>query len=51
MQTAIAKRKMELGGSQERIGGSIAALEGDRYSTGRPKESTNLDFWDSQRLK
>jgi hypothetical protein len=34
---------MELGDSYGRIGGRIVGPEGDRNSTGRPTESTNLD--------
>ena len=33
-----------------RIGGRINSPEGDRNSTGRPTESTNLNPWGSQRL-
>ena len=33
-----------------RIGGRITGPKGDRNSTGRPTESTNLDPWDSQIL-
>jgi hypothetical protein len=34
---------LELGDSYGRIGGRIASPKGDRNSTGRPTESTNLD--------
>jgi hypothetical protein len=37
---------MELGDSYGRIGGRIVGSEGDRNSTGRPTESTNLYPWD-----
>jgi hypothetical protein len=36
---------MELEDSYGRIGGRIAAPEGNKNSTGRPMESTNLDPW------
>jgi hypothetical protein len=39
---------MKLGDSYGRIGGRIMDPEGDRNSTGRLRESTNLDPWDSQ---
>jgi hypothetical protein len=45
-----AKQWIELGDSYGRIGGRIAIHEGDRNSTGRPTESTNLDPWNSQNL-
>jgi hypothetical protein len=41
---------MELRNSYRTVGGRIKGLEGDRYSTRRPTESTSLDNWDSQRL-
>jgi len=41
---------MELGNSYGRIGGRIVGPEGDRNSTGRPTETTNLDPWGSQIL-
>jgi hypothetical protein len=41
---------MELGDSYGRIGRRIAGPEGDRNSTGRQTESTNLDPWGSQSL-
>ena len=41
---------MELGDSDERIGGKNSGTEGDRNSRGRPPEPTNLDSWDSQNL-
>jgi hypothetical protein len=41
---------MELGDFYGRIGGRIFSPYGDRNSTGRPTESTNLDPWNSQRL-
>jgi hypothetical protein len=36
-----------LGNSYGRIGGRIMGPEGDKNSTGRLTESTNLDPWDS----
>jgi hypothetical protein len=36
---------MELGDSYGRIGRRVAGPKGDRNSTGRPTESTNLDPW------
>jgi hypothetical protein len=39
------KQWMELGDSYGRIGGKIAGSKGDRNSTRRPTESTNLDPW------
>ena len=45
-----AKEWMELEDSYGRIGGRTTGLEGDRNSTGKPTESTNLDTWGSQRL-
>jgi hypothetical protein len=36
---------MELGHSYGRIRGRISGPKGDRNSTGRPTESTNLDLW------
>jgi hypothetical protein len=50
MQTPTAKQWMELGDSNGKIEGRIAGLYGDRNSTGRQTESTNLDPWGSQRL-
>jgi hypothetical protein len=41
---------MELKDVYERIGGWIADPQGDRNSTGRPTESTNLDSWSCQIL-
>ena len=41
---------MEVRDSYGRVGGRIEGPEGDRNSTGRPTESTNLDPWGSQRL-
>jgi hypothetical protein len=41
---------MEPGDSYARIGGRIAGPEGNRNSIGRPRESTSLDPWGSQRL-
>ena len=32
-------------GSYEKVGGRIKDPEGNRNSTGRPTESTNLDPW------
>ena len=37
------KQWMELGNSYGRIGEMIAGPKGDKDSTGRPTESTNLD--------
>jgi hypothetical protein len=48
--TPIAKQWVELGDFYGRIGGNISDPRGDRNSTGRPTESTNLDSWGSQRL-
>jgi hypothetical protein len=39
---------MKLGDSYGRIRGRIVGPEGDRNSTGRPTESTNLDHWGSE---
>ena len=50
MQTPTAKQWMELGDSNGKIEGRIAGLYGDRNSTGRQTESTNLDPWGSQSL-
>jgi hypothetical protein len=50
MQTPTVKQWMDLEDSYGRIGGSITGLKGDKNSTGRPTESTNLDLWGSQRL-
>jgi hypothetical protein len=50
MQTPTAKQWVELGSSYGRIEGRIVGPEGNKNSTGRPTESTNLDPWDSQRL-
>jgi hypothetical protein len=50
IQTPRAKQWMELGDAYGRTGGRTAGPEGDRNSTGRPTESTNLDPWDSQSL-
>jgi hypothetical protein len=50
IQTPTAKQSTELGYSYERIGGRITGSVGDRNSTGRPAESTNLDPWGFQRL-
>jgi hypothetical protein len=41
---------VELEDSNGRIRGRIVDPEGDRNSTGRPTESTNLNSWGSQRL-
>jgi hypothetical protein len=41
---------MELGHSYERVKGRFEGTEGDKNSTRRSAESTNLDPWDSQRL-
>jgi hypothetical protein len=41
---------MELGDSYGRIEGRIIGPRGNRNSTERPTESTNLDPWVSQRL-
>ena len=41
---------MELGDSYGKVGKRIVGPEGDRNSTGRPTESTNLDSWVSQNL-
>jgi hypothetical protein len=45
-----SQQRMELGGSYKRIRRRIAGPKGDRNSTERPTESTNLDPWVSQRL-
>ena len=50
MQTPTTKQWMELRDSYGRIGGRIVGLKGDRNSTERPTESTNLDPWGSQRM-
>jgi hypothetical protein len=50
MQTPTANQWVELGYSYGRIGGRIAGPKGDKNSTRRPTESTNLDPWGSQRL-
>jgi hypothetical protein len=42
---------MKLWDSYGRIGGKIAGTKGDRNSTERPTELTNLDLWDFQSLK
>jgi hypothetical protein len=36
---------MEFRDSYGRIGGRFAVFEGDKNTTGRPTESTNLDLW------
>ena len=41
---------MELWEFYEKTGGSISGPEGDRNSTGRPAESTNLELWGAKRL-
>jgi hypothetical protein len=41
---------MELEDSYGRIRERTAGPEGERNTTGRPIESTNLESWDSQRL-
>jgi hypothetical protein len=50
IQTPTAKQWMELEDSYERIGGRIIGSKGNRSSTGRPTESTNLDLWGFQSL-
>jgi hypothetical protein len=50
MQTSTVKQRIELGNSYGRVGGRILDSEGDKNSTERPTESTNLDPCDSQRL-
>ena len=40
---------MELGNSYGRIGGRTMGPEGDRNSTRRPTELTNLDIWEALR--
>jgi hypothetical protein len=42
---------MELGLSYGRIRGKIGDTEGDKNSTGRPTQSSNLDSWGFQKLK
>jgi len=41
---------MDNGDTDGRIAGRIVKLRWDRNCTGRPKESTNLNSWESQRL-
>ena len=41
---------IELGDFYGRVGGRTEGPRGDKNSTGRPTESTNLDPWGSQRL-
>jgi hypothetical protein len=41
---------MEHGDFYGRVGGRILGLKGDRYSTGRPTESTNLNSGGSQKM-
>jgi hypothetical protein len=48
LQTATAKQWMELGNFYGRIGGRISAPKGDRKSTGKQTESTNLAPWGCQ---
>jgi hypothetical protein len=50
IQTPTAKQWIELEDSYGRTGERIVGPEGDRNSTGRPTESTNLDPWSSQSL-
>lgn len=45
METFIAKHWTEVGDSFGRIGGRFKGPEGDRNSTRRPIETTNLDPW------
>jgi hypothetical protein len=44
MQILTSKHWMEVRDSYERVGGRIEAPEWDGNLTGRPTESTNLDF-------
>jgi hypothetical protein len=44
MQKAIAKHWMNLRDSYGRVGGKIEGPGGDRNSTERPTESTNLEM-------
>jgi hypothetical protein len=50
MQRTTVKHWMDLGDSYGRVRGRIEGPEGDRKSTGRSTESTNLDPWGSQKL-
>jgi hypothetical protein len=51
MQTPTAKQWVELGVElMEELWEGTEDPEGNRNSTGRPTESTNLDPWGSQRL-
>jgi hypothetical protein len=43
MQRLIPKQKMKLRESYRRVGRNTVGTEDDRYSTGRPTESTNLN--------
>jgi hypothetical protein len=43
-------RGWSLGTLIGRVGGRAEGPKGDRNSTGKPKESTNLDPWSSQKL-
>jgi hypothetical protein len=45
MPTPTAKLLMELGDFYGRDEGRIEGPEGNKNSTGRPTESTNLDLW------
>jgi hypothetical protein len=49
-ETDIAKHWTEFRDSYVSVGGRIKGPEGEANSTGRPKESTNLDPESSQRL-
>jgi hypothetical protein len=50
MRKPTAKQWLELGHSYGGFGKKIVGPKGDRDSTGRPTESTNLDPWGTQRL-
>jgi hypothetical protein len=50
IQTPTVKQRMKLGDSYGRIGGRIVGAKGDRNSTGRPTELTNLGPWGPQSL-
>lgn len=44
IETPRAKQWLELGDSYGRIGEMTVGTEGNRNSTGRPEEPTNLDL-------
>ena len=46
MQISTAKHWAEVGDSYGGVEGRIAGPNGERNSTGRPTESSNLDSWE-----